>query len=314
MTARAGRGAGLPVPGPQVRPRRLLARRRADQRRRHPAHRQARRRPRRAAGPPRPSSSRSLLAVTFAAWYASERTLSIHSIVTTPPRGVLLAGDPVHLRPRHRRPATCSPSRWASATGPPSLLVAVSSRLITAAHSALRLNAVLAFWLAYILTRPLGASIGDGMSQAHAGRRPGLGTTGTSVIFLVVILALVVFLAVTKVDQTERVAQRDPDDDLDESPPEIRWSRASLLLVRVPAEQAYGDQRHHRRERRAGWRSATSAAPGPSPRTITSSIPSLRCRSGSSVRDDLQPRAARRRAGRTTRTGTPSAAPGSWPG
>ena len=35
-------------------------------------------------------------------------------------------------------------------------------------------------------------------------------------IFLVVILALVVFLAVTKVDQTERVEQRDPDDDLDQ--------------------------------------------------------------------------------------------------
>ena len=45
-------------------------------------------------------------------------------------------------------------------------LVAVVIALITAAHYVLKLNAVLAFWLAYILTRPLGASIGDGMSQA----------------------------------------------------------------------------------------------------------------------------------------------------
>ena len=75
---------------------------------------------------------------------------------------------------------------------------------------------MLAFWLAYILTRPLGASIGDGMSQAKKDGGLGLGTTGTSLIFLVVILALVVFLAVTKVDQTERVDTRDPDDQPDE--------------------------------------------------------------------------------------------------
>ena len=83
----------------------------------------------------------------------------------------------------------------------------VRSRLYQAAKVAAKatLNAVLAFWLAYILTRPLGASIGDGMSQAQKDGGLGLGTTGTSVIFLVVILALVVFLAVTKVDQTKTV-------------------------------------------------------------------------------------------------------------
>ena len=43
------------------------------------------------------------LAVVFGVWYARERTLSIHSIVTLPPRGVLLAGDPGHVRPRYRR-------------------------------------------------------------------------------------------------------------------------------------------------------------------------------------------------------------------
>ena len=78
---------------------------------------------------------------------------------------------------------------------------------------------MLAFWVAYILTRPLGASIGDGMSQAHADGGLGLGTTGTSVIFLVVILALVVFLAVTKIDQTERgeqLSDSDLDDPLDD--------------------------------------------------------------------------------------------------
>jgi uncharacterized membrane-anchored protein len=67
----------------------------------------------------------------------------------------------------------------------------------------LNLNAVLAFWLAYILTRPLGASIGDFMSQhSHKYGGLGLGTTGTSYIFLGCILALVTFLSITKRDQS----------------------------------------------------------------------------------------------------------------
>lgn len=89
--------------------------------------------------------------------------------------------------------------------------------LITVAHLKLGLNAVLASWMAYVLTRPLGASIGVGMSQPTSAGGLGLGTTGTSVLFLGVILALVVFLAVTKVDQTEPMTsvQSDPDDEPD---------------------------------------------------------------------------------------------------
>ena len=69
-----------------------------------------------------------------------------------------------------------SPEARASAQPPTVALVAVIIALVLAAHRLLGLNAVLAFWVAYILTRPLGASIGwDGMSQAHADG--GLGTT-----------------------------------------------------------------------------------------------------------------------------------------
>jgi uncharacterized membrane-anchored protein len=67
----------------------------------------------------------------------------------------------------------------------------------------LKVNAVLTFWVAYILTRPLGASIGDEMSQnSHKYGGLGLGTTGTSYIFLACILALVGYLTITKKDQT----------------------------------------------------------------------------------------------------------------
>jgi len=75
--------------------------------------------------------------------------------------------------------------------------------LVAFAHYALKANAVLTFWLAYILTRPLGASIGDFMSQSsrkYGGL--GLGTTGTSYIFLGCIFALVAYLTVTRRDQT----------------------------------------------------------------------------------------------------------------
>ena len=55
----------------------------------------------------------------------------------------------------------------------------------------IKLNAVLSFWLAYILTRPLGASIGDLLSQSPGDGGIGLGTTGTSALFLTVIVLLV---------------------------------------------------------------------------------------------------------------------------
>ena len=113
-----------------------------------------------------------------------ERTLSVHTIVTTRREALLLAGDPLHLRPRHLgrrsalreartrlpgRPSGSSPGRSSSS---PSL------------HFGLRMNAILAFWLAYILTRPLGASIGDYLASPNAEGGLGLGTNLTSFIFL----------------------------------------------------------------------------------------------------------------------------------
>ena len=73
--------------------------------------------------------------------------------------------------------------------------------MITFAWRYLHLNAVLAFWLAYILTRPLGASLGDYLSQPKADGGLGLGTNTTTFIFLAAILAVVVYLTITKRDQ-----------------------------------------------------------------------------------------------------------------
>lgn len=144
-----------------------------------------------------------LLAVVFGIWYLREGTLSIHSIVTTPREAfywltVLVTfalgtaiGD-----------WTLELTGWGP--GPSVLLPAA---LIAAVFLAWRLGAgpVLSFWLAYILTRPLGANIGDYLSSARADGGLGLGTSGTSALFLVAILTVVVFLTRTGKDRTELV-------------------------------------------------------------------------------------------------------------
>ncbi len=55
----------------------------------------------------------------------------------------------------------------------------------------LGMNAVLAFWMAYVLTRPLGASLGDLLTQSRAYGGLGLGASVTSLLFLTVIVVLV---------------------------------------------------------------------------------------------------------------------------
>jgi uncharacterized membrane-anchored protein len=143
-----------------------------------------------------------VLIVVFGAWYARERTLSIHSITTRSREAwywltVLVtfalgtaAGD-----------WTLDLTGWT-----PGAAVLLPAGLIMAVVVAWRLGAgpVLCFWLAYILTRPLGANLGDyfGLDPVDGGL--GLGTLATSLLFLGVILAVVVFLSVTGVDRTEQ--------------------------------------------------------------------------------------------------------------
>ena len=73
--------------------------------------------------------------------------------------------------------------------------------LVGVAYRLRVLNGVAAFWATYVLTRPLGASLGDFLSQPKIASGEGLGTTTTSLIFLAAILSFVTFLAVTKIDK-----------------------------------------------------------------------------------------------------------------
>ena len=141
-----------------------------------------------------------ILAGVFAAWYAVERTLSIHSIVTSRREGFYwdailftfalgtAAGD-----------LATEALQLGFTVG-----VFAFGALIAATYAAHRLgaNPVLTFWIAYVLTRPLGASLGDLLSQSQTYGGIGLGTVITSLVFLLVIVALVGWVSVTGLDQT----------------------------------------------------------------------------------------------------------------
>jgi uncharacterized membrane-anchored protein len=133
-----------------------------------------------------------VLAVIFAIWYAVERTLSIHTIITR--RRELFYWAAILFT---FALGTAAGDLATEALGLGfNVGVIAFSALIAAigAAYALGANAVLTFWLAYILTRPLGASLGDLLSQAREYGGLGLGTIYTSLAFLTVIVALVAWL------------------------------------------------------------------------------------------------------------------------
>lgn len=144
-----------------------------------------------------------VLAAVFALWYSREHTLSIHSIVTTPREAFYWLTVLVTFAL-----GTASGDWTLELTGwGPGPSVLLPAGLIFAVLVAWRLGAgpVLSFWLAYILTRPLGANIGDFLASPKDAGGVGLGTLGTSLVFLSTILATVIYLSITHRDQTERV-------------------------------------------------------------------------------------------------------------
>jgi uncharacterized membrane-anchored protein len=137
------------------------------------------------------------LAATFAVWYASERTLSIHTIFTTKRElfywAAILFTFALGTASGDLLAESLKLGYLYSAA-----IFGAGIALVTLAYYAFRLNAILAFWIAYILTRPFGASFGDLLSQPAANGGLGLGTVATSAIFLAVILSLVAYMTVAQ--------------------------------------------------------------------------------------------------------------------
>ena len=69
---------------------------------------------------------------------------------------------------------------------------------LTLGYFALALDPILAFWLIYILTRPLGASFGDLLSQPADYGGLGFGTISTSALFLVAIFGIVSMISIRR--------------------------------------------------------------------------------------------------------------------
>ena len=136
-----------------------------------------------------------ILAIVFVAWQRSEGTLSVHDIRTTKREAfywsaILFtfalgtsAGDLIAEASHLGYPLSV-------------LLFATGITLAYGAYKLLKINGILAFWIAYILTRPLGASMGDLLSQKVVDGGLGLGTTTTSAVFLTIIVGMIIFLTI----------------------------------------------------------------------------------------------------------------------
>ena len=144
------------------------------------------------------------LIATFALWYRSEGTLSIHSIFTNRREAYYwlailftfalgtAAGDLVAEQF----------GLGYLATG---ILFAMIIGSLALGYFFLGLDAILGFWLVYIFTRPLGASFGDLLSQPGEYGGMGFGTIITSLLFLGTIAAIVIYMTLTH-EGEERVA------------------------------------------------------------------------------------------------------------
>lgn len=145
------------------------------------------------------------LAATFFVWHRAERTLSIHDI-TTPTReryywlAILFtfalgtaAGDLVS-------------EQLGLGYALAGAIFGGLILLITIGYYSNAIGSVLAFWSAYVLTRPLGASAGDYLTQSPKDGGLGLSTMSVSAVFLIIIIALVAYLTISKVDAVEKNA------------------------------------------------------------------------------------------------------------
>lgn len=146
------------------------------------------------------------LIATFALWYASERTLSIHTVFTNRREAFYwlailftfalgtAAGDLVS-------------EQFGLGYFNTGILFGMIIASLTFGYFFLGLDPILGFWLAYIFTRPLGASLGDFLSQPHEYGGLNLGTTLTSMIFLGLIALTVVYMTLSH-DGDDAVAER----------------------------------------------------------------------------------------------------------
>ena len=134
------------------------------------------------------------LLATFALWYAIEKTLSIHTIYTRR-RELFYWAAILFTFALGTAAGDLAAEGLRLGYGISALIFGTMIALVTLGYYAVRMNAVAAFWIAYVLTRPLGASLGDLFSQPVASGGLGFGTVVTSAVFLSTILGLVAYMS-----------------------------------------------------------------------------------------------------------------------
>ncbi|MEI6150011.1 MAG: hypothetical protein WCS01_12990, partial [bacterium] len=168
------------------------------------------------------------LAVTFAVWFAKERTLSIHSIFTRRRESYYWLAILFTFAL-----GTAAGDLMAESLGLGYLVTGIIVCGVIAATTIawrFKLDAVLAFWMAYILTRPLGASLGDYLSQTQSNGGLGLGASITTAVFIAAILAVVIFLTLTHRDFITVPSTEIPTE---EKRPAVVWQVVIVMVVLV---------------------------------------------------------------------------------
>jgi uncharacterized membrane-anchored protein len=134
------------------------------------------------------------LSATFILWYLTEKTLAMHSIHTAK-RELFYWAAILFTFALGTATGDLLSEALSLGYAQAALVFSAAIAAIAAGYHYFKMNAVLAFWLAYILTRPLGASIGDLLSQPTLNGGFGFGTVGTSMLFLSIIVSLVIYLS-----------------------------------------------------------------------------------------------------------------------
>ena len=139
------------------------------------------------------------LAAVFVLWRRTEGTLSIHS-VDTPRRELFYWAAVVATFAMGTALGDFTAYTLHLGYFPSALIFAAFIAVPAVGFRWLRWNAVFSFWFAYVLTRPLGASIADGLAKPASSKGLGLGSGLVALGFGLVIVALVAYLTVSEAD------------------------------------------------------------------------------------------------------------------
>ena len=133
------------------------------------------------------------LILVFVFWYLKEKTLSVHTIYNVR-RELFYWAAILFTFSLGTSGGDLLSERLNVGYAYSALIFAAGIAIIFALYRMKVMNGVLAFWLAYILTRPLGASLGDLLTQTPADGGLGVGTIPVSAVFLLTIVVLVFYL------------------------------------------------------------------------------------------------------------------------